>query len=66
MCAVRAAIQQIENLANRNGVDRDRAGERIRGALGLHPEEYQQGIGKQRQADEDDAPDAEARSRSGG
>ncbi len=53
-----AAVEQIEALADGDGVDRDRARQRIGGILPLHPEERPQRVGQQRQADEDHPPHA--------
>ena len=45
------AIQEIEHLADRDHVDRDRPGEFVRGPLRFHPEERPEGGHQQRDAD---------------
>ena len=55
-----AAVQQVEDLSDRDRIDCDRPGELVRGAFGLHPEECEQRVDQKRKTDEDDAPDAEA------
>src|SRR5262249_13215330 len=55
-----AAVEQVEDLSDRNSVHRDRSGDRFRRAVRFHPEERPQGVSKERQADQDDTPDAEA------
>src|SRR5262249_25039638 len=55
-----ATVEQVEDLTDGNGIDRDRPGEGVRCALRLHPEERPQRVGEQSHADEEDAPDAQA------
>jgi hypothetical protein len=54
------AVQEIEHLAHRDGVDRGRAGHLVRRALCLHPEEGEERVDHERRADEENAPNPEA------
>src|SRR5262249_28429299 len=53
-----AAVQKIEYLPNRDGVNCDSAGERVRAMLRLYPEESQQRKCEQSYPNEDNAPDS--------
>ncbi len=54
------AVEQVEDLADRDRVDGDGPCQWVRSALSLHPEERAERVSEERQADEDDAPDPEA------